>query len=530
MADMIKLMTRVRQFCSLIAKEEEAKKAAASGKNLRRVFRLQPNLSLSEIPSFPATTERWGEIVKGQAKMKANGGLDKIDDEGKAILYSLIAKEEEAKKAAASGKNLRRVFRLQPNLSLSEIPSFPATTKRWGEIVKGQAKMKANGGLDKIDDEGKAILYSLIAKEEEAKKAAASGKNLRRVFRLQPNLSLSEIPSFPATTKRWGEIVKGQAKMKANGGLDKIDDEGKAIFYSLIAKEEEAKKAAASGKNLRRVFRLQPNLSLCEIPSFPATTKRWGEIVKGQAKMKANGGLDKIDDEGKAILYSLIAKEEEAKKAAASGKNLRRVFRLQPNLSLSEIPSFPATTECWGEIVKGQAKMKANGGLDKIDDEGKAILYSLIAKEEEAKKAAASGKNLRRVFRLQPNLSLSEIPSFPTTTERWGEIVKGQAKMKANGGHDKIDDEGKAILYSLIAKEEEAKKAAVSGKKRPTESASKTPATEKKAKLISSAGQKTGGSERKGAHTATPHLAKTGKTPANSDDSKQQTPKSSAYF
>ncbi|KAJ6853637.1 histone deacetylase HDT2-like [Iris pallida] len=254
----------------------------------------------------------------------------------------------------------------------------------------------------------------------------------------------------------------------------------------------------------------------------------WGEIVKGQAKMKANGGLDKIDDEGKAILYSLIAKEE-AKKAAASGKNLRRVFRLQPNLSLSEIPSFPATTERCGEILKGQAKMKANGGLDKIDDEGKAILYSLIAKEE-AKKAAASGKNLRRVFRLQPNISLSEIPSFPATTERCGEIVKGQAKMKANGGLDKIDDEGKAILYSLIAKEEEAKKAAVSGKKRPTESASKTPATEKKAKLISSAGQKTGGNERKGAHTATPHLAKTGKTPANSDDSKQQTPKSSAYF
>ncbi|KAJ6853678.1 histone deacetylase HDT2-like [Iris pallida] len=433
----------------------------------------------------------WGEIVKGQAKMKANGGLDKIDDEGKAILYRLIAKEEEAKKAAACGKNLPT-----ESLSLSEIPSFSATTEPWGEIVKGQAKMKANGGLDKIDDEGKAIFYSLIAKEEEAKKAAASGKNLRRVCRLQPNLSLSKIPSFPATTKRWGEIVKGQAKMKANGGLDKIDDEGKAIFYSLIAKEEEAKKAAASGKNLRRVCRLQPNLSLSKIPSFPATTKRWGEIVKGQAKMKANGGLDKIDDEGKAILYSLIAKEEEAKKAAASGKNLRRVCRLQPNLSLSEIPSFPATTKRWGEIVKGQAKMKANGGLDKIDDEGKAILYRLIAKEEEAKKAAACGKNLPT-----ESLSLSEIPSFSATTEPWGEIVKGQAMMKGKGKKGKIDDEGKAILCSLIAKEEEAKKAAVSGKKRPTESSPKTPATEKRAKLISSAGQKTDGNERKGGRT-----------------------------
>ncbi|XP_008779118.1 histone deacetylase HDT2-like [Phoenix dactylifera] len=68
-----------------------------------------------------------------------------------------------------------------------------------------------------------------------------------------------------------------------------------------------------------------------------------------------------------------------------------------------------------------------------------------------------------------------------------------------------------------------------SGKKRPAGSASKTPAPEKKAKLVSPVGsQKTGGDGKKGGgHTATPHPAKyAGKTPATSDKSKQQTPKS----
>ncbi|ONK58528.1 uncharacterized protein A4U43_C09F14000 [Asparagus officinalis] len=76
--------------------------------------------------------------------------------------------------------------------------------------------------------------------------------------------------------------------------------------------------------------------------------------------------------------------------------------------------------------------------------------------------------------------------------------------------------------------EEEAtpEKAAANGKKRPAGSAPKTPA-EKKAKLVTPAGQKTGGDGKKGAHVSTPHPAKKeGKTPANSDKGKQQTPKS----
>ncbi|PQM39691.1 histone deacetylase HDT1-like [Prunus yedoensis var. nudiflora] len=63
----------------------------------------------------------------------------------------------------------------------------------------------------------------------------------------------------------------------------------------------------------------------------------------------------------------------------------------------------------------------------------------------------------------------------------------------------------------------------MASKKRPNESASKTPVPAKKAKQVTP--QKTDG--KKAAHTATPHPAKKGgKTPATGDKPKPQTPKS----
>ncbi|CAL4909909.1 unnamed protein product [Urochloa decumbens] len=62
------------------------------------------------------------------------------------------------------------------------------------------------------------------------------------------------------------------------------------------------------------------------------------------------------------------------------------------------------------------------------------------------------------------------------------------------------------------------------GKKRAAENALKTPVSDKKAKVATPSGQKSGG--KKGtAHVATPHPAK-GKTPANNDKSKEKSPKS----
>ncbi|KAL6342011.1 hypothetical protein AAG906_038257 [Vitis piasezkii] len=72
--------------------------------------------------------------------------------------------------------------------------------------------------------------------------------------------------------------------------------------------------------------------------------------------------------------------------------------------------------------------------------------------------------------------------------------------------------------------EETPKKKVEPGKKRPTESATKTPVPAKKAKLVSP--QKTDG-KKGGAHTATPHPnKKAGKTPATGDKGKGQSPKS----
>ncbi|KAG2625215.1 hypothetical protein PVAP13_3KG202400 [Panicum virgatum] len=64
------------------------------------------------------------------------------------------------------------------------------------------------------------------------------------------------------------------------------------------------------------------------------------------------------------------------------------------------------------------------------------------------------------------------------------------------------------------------------GKKRAAENALKTPVSDKKAKVATPSGQKTGGNKGT-AHVPTPHPAKkVSKTPANNDKSKEKSPKS----
>lgn len=90
-------------------------------------------------------------------------------------------------------------------------------------------------------------------------------------------------------------------------------------------------------------------------------------------------------------------------------------------------------------------------------------------------------------------------------------------------GVDSDDDENEDSDESSEEDDQTPKKAEAS-KKRPLESANKTPAAEKKAKLVTP--QKTDG--KKGvAHVDTPHPSKkAGKMPAANDQNKQQTPKS----
>ncbi|XP_077235876.1 histone deacetylase HDT1-like [Tasmannia lanceolata] len=93
------------------------------------------------------------------------------------------------------------------------------------------------------------------------------------------------------------------------------------------------------------------------------------------------------------------------------------------------------------------------------------------------------------------------------------------------GVEDPSDDEDE----SSEEEDEATPKKAGPSKKRPAEPSAKTPVPDKKAKLVTPAGQKTGG--KKGGHTATPYPSKpAAKTPPNSDKSKPQTPKSGGQF
>ncbi|XBJ28404.1 hypothetical protein VPH35_005514 [Triticum aestivum] len=85
----------------------------------------------------------------------------------------------------------------------------------------------------------------------------------------------------------------------------------------------------------------------------------------------------------------------------------------------------------------------------------------------------------------------------------------------SEGGDDSSDDSED----SSDEEEEETPKKQETGKKRAAGSVLKTPVTDKKAKIATPSGQKTG--DKKGAvHVATPHPAKkAGKTPATSDKS-----------
>ncbi|RLN30362.1 hypothetical protein C2845_PM05G26710 [Panicum miliaceum] len=100
------------------------------------------------------------------------------------------------------------------------------------------------------------------------------------------------------------------------------------------------------------------------------------------------------------------------------------------------------------------------------------------------------------------------------------------------GGDDDSSDEGDSSEDdedSEDGEEEETptpKKKPEVGKKRTAENALKTPVSDKKAKVATPSGQKSGGNKGTG-HVATPHPAKgVSKTPANNDKSKEKSPKS----
>ncbi|XP_048325127.1 histone deacetylase HDT1 [Ziziphus jujuba] len=154
-------------------------------------------------------------------------------------------------------------------------------------------------------------------------------------------------------------------------------------------------------------------------------------------------------------------------------------------------------------------------------------------KVEQAKPASAKSIAAKPESSEKPKVKLVE-PSKDEDDEDSDDDDDDDDSDGDEGSDDESDDEDMLDADSddddegSDEEDEETPKKVESGKKRPNQSAVKTPVSVKKAKPDSA--QKSGG--KKGApHTATPHPAKNaGKTPGTADKSKAQTPKSGGQF
>ncbi|XXG64714.1 hypothetical protein AAC387_Pa05g2593 [Persea americana] len=108
------------------------------------------------------------------------------------------------------------------------------------------------------------------------------------------------------------------------------------------------------------------------------------------------------------------------------------------------------------------------------------------------------------------------------------EASVAKPKDMVESGNDSDEDDEEEDSEDESSEEDEATpKKAEAGKKRPIESAMKTPVMEKKAKLVAKSGQKSATDGKKGGHIATPYPSKqAGRKHANDNTSKPNTPKS----
>ncbi|XAR59680.1 Histone deacetylase [Bertholletia excelsa] len=161
-----------------------------------------------------------------------------------------------------------------------------------------------------------------------------------------------------------------------------------------------------------------------------------------------------------------------------------------------------------------------NGKIEPKVEEAK-----LVAGKGEAKLVAGKGKAAKPESSAEPKKATAEPKEEDESDEddesddddeEDGSDEFGDDKEMMDASDDSDDSEDE---------DEETPKKAAQNKKRPNESATKTPISSKKAKLETP--QKTDG-KKGGSHTATPHPKKqAGKTPvSNSNKSKEQTPKS----
>ncbi|KAL6976385.1 hypothetical protein U1Q18_025173 [Sarracenia purpurea var. burkii] len=158
-------------------------------------------------------------------------------------------------------------------------------------------------------------------------------------------------------------------------------------------------------------------------------------------------------------------------------------------------------------------------------------------KVEEVKPTASKGKSAKPEGSAKPKVTVVE-PKKDDKSDKGDE--SDEVEDESNDDEDildALDDSDSQDEDDSEDEDEEAPKKTEPSKKRPTESATKTPVPAKKAKVATP--QKTDGKKR-GGHTATPHPSKKadtatphpsmkiGKTPDNSKKTKEQTPNSDA--
>ncbi|PSR95234.1 Histone deacetylase [Actinidia chinensis var. chinensis] len=148
-----------------------------------------------------------------------------------------------------------------------------------------------------------------------------------------------------------------------------------------------------------------------------------------------------------------------------------------------------------------------------------------IESKVEPKPVANKGKPAKPESSSKPKVTVVEPKKDESDDdESEDEDESDEAMMAASDDSDSESEDDSDEDDSESEDEETPKKAAEPSKKRPTESATKTPVPAKKAKLETP--QKTDG-KKGGGHTATPYPSKqAAKNPATSNKSKDQTPKS----
>ncbi|PSS14313.1 Histone deacetylase [Actinidia chinensis var. chinensis] len=162
-------------------------------------------------------------------------------------------------------------------------------------------------------------------------------------------------------------------------------------------------------------------------------------------------------------------------------------------------------------------------------DEGEDNVFGItengkIESKVEPKPVANKGKPAKPESSSKPKVTVVEPKKDESDDDESEDEDELDVGMMAASDDSDSEDEDDSDKDDSESEDEETPKKAEPGKKRPTESATKTPVPAKKAKLETP--QKTDG-KKGGGHTATPYPSKqAGKNPATSNKSKDQTPKS----